>query len=76
MLLFCPFLKLLVVESLVSYTNLGASYLVDDDRFVLTMAQNYTGHVLLDCERGANGGVDLWTFSERIVFARSSECSF
>ena len=74
-LLLYPFLKLLVVESFVSYINLGACYLVDDDCLVLMTAQNYTDHVV-DWERGANGGVDLWIFSERIMFARSSECLF
>ena len=75
LLLLCPFLKLLVVELFNSYKGLNyldACLPVDDDRLVLTVGQDYTDRIL-DWERGASGGVDLWINSERIVFARSSE---
>ena len=77
-LLLCPLLKLFVVASFVSYINLeelGDVFLVDDNRLVLMVRQSYNDQVL-DWERGANGGVDLWIFAERVVFARSSECLF
>ena len=74
-LLLCPFLKLLVMEFFDSYKNLmygRACYPLDDDRLVFMVRQIYSDYVL-DWERGANGGVDLWIFAERVVFARSSE---
>ena len=73
----CPLLKILVVEFFKSHRSLHylhACYQVDDNRLVLTVWKSYSGHIR-DWERGAHGLVDLWIISERIVFARSSECS-
>jgi len=74
----CPRLKLLVMVSFVSYLcndDLPDLYLVDDNRLVLMVGQSYSTYAL-DWERGANGGVDLWIFAERVAFARSSACLF
>ena len=64
--------------SFVSYLcndDLPDLYLVDDNRLVLMVGQSYSTYAL-DWERGANGGVDLWIFAERVAFARSSACLF
>ena len=76
--LLCPLLKVFVVASVLCYINLEYLrdlFLVDNNRLVLTVRQSYKDQIV-DWERGANGGVDLWIFAERVVFARSSECLF
>jgi len=75
LLLFCPLLKLLTVipyHEMDPYELCG--YRVDDNRFVQLVGLTYADRIL-DWERGANGGMDKWKFSELVIFARGSEYS-
>lgn len=47
----------------------------DDNLLVLLECHNDSARIL-DWERGTNGGMDTWTFSELVVLARGSEYSF
>ena len=74
-LLHCPRLKLLIVVTSNSDRDRQDSdglYGVEDNRLVLLEAENYVD-VIFDWDKGANGGVDRWMFSELVVLARDSE---
>jgi len=74
-LLQCPRLKLLIVvppNSDRDRQDLDALCRVEDNRLVLLEAKNHVD-VIFDWEKGANGGVDTWMFSELVVLARDSE---
>ena len=76
LLLLCPLLKLLVLyHCCICRTGADAYYWVNDNRLLLLQKQPYDEWIL-NWERGANGAVDSWIFSERVVFARESEYLF
>jgi hypothetical protein len=68
LLLNCPHLSLFLLmdDPNDGYRDL---YGVDDNRLVLLCWESFDD-VIHDWEKGANGGVDMWIFSEFIVIAR------
>jgi len=76
-LLLCPLLKLLALYHCSKCSGEPSGlHTLDDNRLVLLEGGKRCEDRILDWERGANGAVDSWIFSERIVFARGSEYSF
>jgi hypothetical protein len=79
LLLFCSRLKLLVVmprySPLLRYKDPEPLHKVEDNRLVMVENLDWLD-LIHDWEKGANGGVDIWVFSELIVTARNSEYLF
>jgi len=67
----CPILKVLVAMPV---QNADSLTVVNDKRFVL-LKFLYHASLIHDWEKGVNGGMDVWSFCDLIVLARSSEYS-
>ena len=73
-LLLSPLLIILIVVPYY-HSHPDEDLKTDDNRLVLLECHNDSARIL-DWERGTNGGMDTWTFSELVVLARGSEYSF